>query len=156
MYDTEGLSQQQQMILKNLRRRRARNQQRRRQNAHLSDDSLDEEVPETQDGQENRPPRGRGHTSIRARPGAATSPLPGRTRPAGIPAGYEDTYHRTNNFIQSEVEEHAIDNVKTVVEGRCIVGSCREHMLLHFQGSPCEINLYLKVVLLTERDCNSI
>ncbi len=37
---------------------------------------------------------------------------------------------------------------RTVVEGRCMVGSCCEHKLPHFQGSPCGINLYLANVLL--------
>ncbi len=38
----------------------------------------------------------------------------------------------------------------------CMVGSCHEHTVLHFQGSPCQINLYLKDVLLTKQDCNCI
>ncbi len=45
---------------------------------------------------------------------------------------------------------------RTVVEGRCMVGSCHKHMLLHFQGSPCGINLYLEDVLLAKHDHNSI
>ncbi len=34
-----------------------------------------------------------------------------------------------------------------VVLGSCILGSCLEHTLLHFQGSIVKINLYLEVVL---------
>ena len=47
-------------------------------------------------------------------------------------------------------------SARTVVIEECMVGSCHEHMLLHSQGLPWEINLYLEVVLSTEQDHKSI
>ncbi len=43
---------------------------------------------------------------------------------------------------------NSVTTARTVLIGSCMVGSCREHTPLHFQGSPCGINLYLENVYL--------
>ncbi len=76
--------------------------------------------------------------------------------------GWTNAEEKQNrNKYQGTLCELTLPNVmvvtaRTVVIGSCMVGSCCEHTLLHFQGSPCEINLYLKDVLLIECDRNSI